>query len=71
MQHGISRIAQLAGMILLLLYKGAMPASEIADKSSFYAAVFVVMVAFGTGEQLLLCRFRQGKVVIKKESNNN
>lgn len=59
------------GMILLLLYKGAMPASEIADKGSFYLMVFVAMVAFGTVEQLLLCRFRQRKVVIKKESNNN
>jgi len=45
-----------AGMILLLLYKGAVPVSSICSKPSFYATVFIAMTAFGTIEQLLLCK---------------
>jgi len=45
-----------AGMILLLSYKGSEPISKIANRSAFYATVFITMIAFGTVEQLLLCR---------------
>ncbi len=45
-----------AGMILLLLCKGAMPVSGICRRPSAYSSVFVAMVVFGTVEQLLLCR---------------
>ena len=45
-----------AGMILLLLYKGAVPVSIICSKSSYYATAFIAMTAFGTIEQLLLCK---------------
>jgi hypothetical protein len=45
-----------AGMILLLLHKGAAPVSIICSKSSYYATAFMAMVAFGTIEQLLLCK---------------
>ena len=45
-----------AGMILLLLYKGALPVSIICSKSSYYATAFIAMIAFGTIEQLLLCK---------------
>jgi len=45
-----------AGMILLLLYKGAVPVSSICSKPSFYVTVFIAMTAFGTIEQLLLCK---------------
>jgi len=49
------------GMILLLLYKGTAPISRIADKNSFYAIVFIAMIAFGTLEQFLLCRNIRGQ----------
>ncbi|HEC02078.1 MAG TPA: hypothetical protein ENI81_00950 [Phycisphaerales bacterium] len=45
-----------AGMILLLFYKGVMPVSRICRRPSLYSGLFAVMVAFGTAEQLLLCR---------------
>ncbi|MCJ7778762.1 MAG: hypothetical protein MUP16_10655, partial [Sedimentisphaerales bacterium] len=45
-----------AGMVLLLLYKGSAPITRIADKGSLYATVSVAMIAFGTIEQLILCR---------------
>jgi hypothetical protein len=49
------------GMILLLLYKGTTPISIIADRSSFYATVFIAMIVFGTLEQFLLCRNLRGQ----------
>lgn len=49
-----------AGLILLLLYKGAVPVRIICSKQSYYAIVFLAMTAFGTFEQLLLCQ-RQKK----------
>ncbi len=58
-----------AGMVLLLIYKGAVPISRISQKQSFYAAVFVTMVAFGTIEQLFLCRRTGEKSIRKKETN--
>ena len=45
-----------AGMISLLLHKGAAPVGSIRSRPSFYTVVFVVMAVFGTIEQLLLCR---------------
>jgi hypothetical protein len=45
-----------AGMILLLLYKGAAPISRICQNQSYYLSVFAAMTAFGTAEQLLFCR---------------
>ena len=50
-----------AGMILLLSYKGTEPISYISEKASFYGMVFAAMTAFGTIEQLLLCRFAKAK----------
>ncbi len=44
------------GLILLLLFKGSSPISRIGSNTPFYAAVFAAMAAFGTVEQLLLCR---------------
>ncbi len=55
-----------AGMILLLLYKAAMPVSDIGNKQSFYAAVFIAMTGFGTIEQLLLSHFAGKKPTKKK-----
>lgn len=45
-----------AGMILLLLYKGATPLSLIGNKPLMYTGIVGGMVAFGTIEQLLFCR---------------
>jgi hypothetical protein len=44
-----------AGMILLLLYKGAAPISRILQSHPFYLSVFAAMTVFGMAEQLLLC----------------
>jgi len=44
------------GIILLLLYKGSEPVSQIRAKPLIYGAVFLGMAAFGTIEQLLLCK---------------
>jgi len=49
------------GMVLLLLYKGAMPVTVIDQKALFFAAVFGAMVAFGTIEQLVLCPWFEGR----------
>jgi len=56
-----------AGMILLLLYKGAAPISGIWRRSLFYAAVFIAMTAFGAIEQLLLCQRVKEKSIRKKQ----
>lgn len=59
-----------AGMILLLLYKGAAPISGIYNRTSFYAAVFIAMTAFGTTTQLSLIQRRE-KLITKKETNKD
>lgn len=58
-----------AGMILLLLYKGAAPISYIIGKQSFYIAVLIAMTAFGTIEQLLLCQRAKKQLIRKKGAN--
>jgi hypothetical protein len=45
-----------AGMITLLVCKGAAPVSQISSRPLAYAGVFAAMTLFGTVEQLLLCR---------------
>lgn len=58
-----------AGMVLLLLYKGAGPVSYISGRTSFYATVFIAMIALGTVEQLLLCRSHRERLIRKKQTN--
>ena len=58
-----------AGMILLLLYKGSGPISSILQKSPFYAIVFGAMAAFGTVEQLIVCRQKNIEPAKGKESD--
>ncbi|MGA1980503.1 MAG: hypothetical protein ABSG99_08100 [Sedimentisphaerales bacterium] len=58
-----------AGMISLLLYKGAAPISRICQNPLFYLGVFGVMTAFGMAEQLLLCQRIKGMLTRKKEKN--
>ena len=55
-----------AGMILLLLYKGAAPISRICQNQLFYLGIFAVMTAFGTAEQLLLCQCIKERLTRKK-----
>ena len=51
------------GMMLLLLYKGSEPVAQIRGKPIIYAGVFLAMAAFGTIEQLLLCKGSKKKKV--------
>lgn len=44
-----------AGLVLLLMFKGAGPVTRIEGRPAFYGLVFGSMVGFGTLEQLLLC----------------
>ncbi len=60
-----------AGMILLLLHKGAGPVSIICSKSSYYATAFIAMTAFGTIEQLLLCKHPKTHSVRKRRISKN
>jgi hypothetical protein len=60
-----------AGMISLLLHKGAAPVSSIRARPSFYAAVFMALAAFGTIEQLLLCKPAQAQSEKKKQAGND
>lgn len=45
-----------AGMIILLLHKGSRPLTHIHNKPLFYLGIFAVMAAFGTIEQLIICK---------------
>jgi len=60
-----------AGMILLLLHKGAVPVSIICSKSSYYATAFIAMIAFGTIEQLLLCKRSKTRSAGKRQRGKN
>jgi hypothetical protein len=55
-----------AGMILLLLYKGAAPASRICQNQLFYQGIFGAMIVFGMAEQLLLCQRIKDRLIRKK-----
>ena len=55
------------GMILLLLYKGSEPVGQIRAKPIIYGSVFLAMAAFGTIEQLLLCKGSKKKKVTEIE----
>jgi len=60
-----------AGMILLLLHKGAVPVSIICSKSSYYATTFIAMIAFGMIEQLLLCKRQKSRSAGKRQMRKN
>ena len=57
------------GMILLLLYKGAKPASYIYEKSNFFIIVFLGMVVFGLLCELLICLPPKEKIIPKPVDN--
>jgi len=58
-----------AGMILLLLYKGAAPISYIRIRPAYFGGLFLAMMAFGTVEQLLLCPRPHKKTITKKQTS--
>jgi hypothetical protein len=60
-----------AGMILLLLYKGAAPISRICQNQLYYLGVFAAMTAFGTTEQLLFCQRIKERLTRKKEKSKD
>jgi hypothetical protein len=45
-----------AGLLSLVIFKGSAPVTRIANGPGFYGLVFAGMAAFGTLEQLALCR---------------
>lgn len=64
--YGIAgTLIALAGMILLLLYKGASPVSLIGDKQPLYMYIVIGMIVFGTFEQLLLYQYKCKKTASK------
>lgn len=65
----LGTLSVFAGMIALLLYKGAQPISHIGRNQSFYAAVFVAMIAFGTIMQLLFCQCPKGKPIREEQAD--
>jgi len=44
------------GLMLLLMYKGSGPIARVEQRGAVYGLVLVGMAAFGTLEQLLVCR---------------
>ncbi len=57
----LGTVTVFAGMILLLLYKGARPLTGMYQKPAFFGVAVVAMAAFGTFVQLLLCPTRKNK----------
>ncbi|OHB64112.1 MAG: hypothetical protein A2Y77_11540 [Planctomycetes bacterium RBG_13_62_9] len=57
-----------AGLLLLLIYKGSAPVGRIAGSPAFYGLVFAGMAAFGTLEQLALCRRAETRASNAKSS---
>lgn len=45
-----------AGLLLLVVFKGSAPVGRLVEQPAFYGLVFAGMAAFGTLEQLSLCR---------------
>ncbi len=52
---GMGAACVFAGMIVLLLYKGARPLTSVYARPTFFGLVAMVMIVFGTLSQLLLC----------------
>ena len=57
----LGTVTVFAGMILVLLYKGARPLTGMYQTPTFFGVAVVAMVAFGTFVQLLLCPGRTKK----------
>ncbi|MFA5252658.1 MAG: hypothetical protein WC454_08765 [Phycisphaerae bacterium] len=59
-----------AGMIMLLFYRRSEPITSIAEKGRYFAAVFAVMIIFGTIVQLVLSP-AAAKTQNEKENGKN
>jgi len=58
------------GTLLMLIYKGLKPVGYVQGKPLIFAAVFLVMAAFGTTVQLLLCKKSKKKKITKIKPGN-
>jgi hypothetical protein len=58
-------MAAFFGVLLMLIYKGAEPVGYVRGKPLIFAATFVVMAAFGTIAQLLLCKKSKKQKITK------
>jgi hypothetical protein len=67
----VGSILIFAGMILLLLYKGAAPISRICQNQLFYQGIFGIMTAFGMAEQLLLCQRIKERLTGKRRKSRD
>jgi hypothetical protein len=62
----LGTLMAMAGMIVLLLYKGAQPVEFISERAILVAAIFAGMILFGIIVQMLLMRPKKGnKIVVK------
>ena len=59
------------GLFLMLIYKGTKPVDYVQGKPLIFAAVFVVMAAFGTVVQLLLCKKSKQQQITKIKPGKN
>jgi len=60
-----------AGMVLLLLFKGAESLEYISTNEPFYDTVFAAMLAFGTVVQLILCPRMKEKFAKIRQKNKH
>jgi hypothetical protein len=59
------------GLILLLIFKGTEPIGRVQQQGAYYGLVLVGMAAFGTLEQLVLCRPAKGGAEGKASHSQN
>jgi hypothetical protein len=60
-----------AGLVLLLIFKGSMPVGRIEARPALYGLVFAGMGAFGTLEQLALCRRAEQRKAKARKSQSD
>jgi hypothetical protein len=60
-----------AGMILLLIYKGAEPIKAISYRPTFYICLFAAMTLFGTIVQSLFCKRLKKRLQNRQNADNN
>ncbi len=60
----LGTLMSMAGMIVLLFYKGAKPVEFISERAILVAAVFAGMILFGIIVQILLMKPRKGKKIV-------
>jgi hypothetical protein len=65
----LGTLMSLAGMIMLLFYKGAQPVEFISEHAVLVAAIFAGMIFFGIIIQMLLMRPRKAKKIVVQASS--